>query len=366
MMLALLFAAGLALLLLGAEALVRGASRLALRLGLAPIIVGLTVVSIGTSMPELAISVGGALGGSPDLALGNVVGSNIANVLLVLGIVALVTPLVVQRQLVWLDVPIMIGASVTCLLMALDGHIARWEGGLLLLGAVAYTLFLIRLARRNPEQVPERSDVAGGDAVAKTGVLRQVVMIAIGLVLLVVGARLLVRAAIDMATLLGLSELVIGLTVVAVGTSLPEIATSILSALRGERDLAVGNIVGSSIFNLLLVLGATALIAADGVAVSPSALRFDLPVMTAVAVACLPIFFTGHCIARWEGAVFVGYYVAYTAYLLMAAAQHAALADFRFGMIYVVIPMTVITLAAVALDSLEARRKASQRKDTSP
>ncbi|WP_202839469.1 calcium/sodium antiporter [Luteimonas saliphila] len=362
-MLLLLFAAGLGLLLMGAEALVRGASRLALGLGLAPVIVGLTVVSIGTSMPELAISVGGALGGSPDLALGNVVGSNIANVLLVLGVVALVTPLVVQRQLVWLDVPIMIGASVLCLVMALDGRIARWEGALLLAGAVTYTLFLIRLARRSPEQVPERPGVSDGGVLQKSGVLRQAALIAVGLVLLVVGARLLVRAATGMATMLGLSELVIGLTVVAVGTSLPEIATSILFALRGERDLAVGNIVGSSIFNLLLVLGATALIAADGVAVSPSALRFDLPVMTAVAVACLPIFFTGHCIARWEGAVFVGYYVAYTAYLLMAASRHAALEDFRFGMVFVVIPLTVITLGAVAFDGLKARRQASQRKD---
>ncbi|TDK22702.1 calcium/sodium antiporter [Luteimonas aestuarii] len=365
-MLALLFAAGLVLLLVGAEALVRGASRLALALGLAPIIVGLTVVSIGTSAPELAISIDGALSGSPDLALGNIVGSNIANVLLVLGVVALITPLVVQRQLVWLDVPIMIGASVLCFVMALDGHIARWEGGVLLAGAVAYTVFLIRLALRTPEQVPERPEVRDGNGVAakKAGVVRQVLLMAVGLALLVGGARLLVQAATGMATALGLSELIIGLTVVAVGTSLPEIATSILAAIRGERDLAVGNIVGSNIFNLLLVLGGTALIASEGVPVHPVALRFDLPVMTAVAVACLPIFFTGHCISRWEGAVFVGYYVAYTAYLLMAASSHAALADFRFGMVYVVIPMTVLTIAAVTLDSLKARRTRQARKDT--
>jgi cation:H+ antiporter len=364
-MLLLLFVGGLALLLIGAEALVRGASRLALAMGLAPVIVGLTVVSIGTSAPELAISIDGALSGSPDLALGNIVGSNIANVLLVLGLVALITPLVVQRQLVWLDVPIMIGASALCFLMALDGRIARWEGGLLLAGAISYTLFLIRLARRAPEQVPERPGV-GEDGGARPGRVRQILLMAVGLALLVGGARLLVQAATGMATALGLSELIIGLTVVAVGTSLPEIATSILAAIRGERDLAVGNIVGSCIFNLLLVLGATALIAGDGVPVSPVALRFDLPVMTAVAVACLPIFFTGHCIQRWEGAVFVGYYVAYTAYLLMAASSHAALVDFRFGMVYVVIPMTVITLAAIALDSLKARRQAHARKDSSP
>lgn len=364
MTLALLFIAGLGLLLLGAEALVRGASRLALALGLAPIIVGLTVVSIGTSAPELAISVGGALSGSPDLALGNVVGSNIANVLLILGLVALVTPLVVQRQLVWLDVPIMFGASLLCLLMAADGRIARWEGGVLLACAIVYILFLVRLARRSPGHVPENT-AFGKDGPSKAGALRQCALMAVGLAMLVLGARLLVRAATEMATALGLSELVIGLTVVAIGTSLPEIATSVLAALRGERDLAVGNIVGSCIFNLLLVLGATALIAADGVPVSAVALRFDLPVMTAVALACLPIFFTGHCIQRWEGAVFVGYYVAYTAYLLLAAASHSALADFRFAMTYVVIPLTVLTLIAVVLDSLRARRLALSCKDSS-
>ena len=354
-MLALLFVAGLGLLLMGAELLVRGASRLALALGLTPIVIGLTVVSIGTSAPELAISVGGALSGAPDLALGNVVGSNIANVLLVLGVVALVTPLVVQRQLVWLDVPIMIAASGACFAMALDGRIARWEGALLVACAVAYTVFLVRLARRKPEQVPEQPGVANGKPV---GLARQLLLIAAGLAMLVIGARLLVRAATETATAFGLSELVIGLTVVAVGTSLPEIATSILAAVRGERDLAVGNIVGSCIFNLLLVLGATALVAAEGVPVNPAALRFDLPVMTAVAVACLPIFFTGHCIHRWEGAVFVGYYVAYVAYLVMAAARHEALGDFREVMVYVVMPLTALTVAAVMLDSLKSRRQA--------
>jgi len=226
---------------------------------------------------------------------------------------------------------------------------------LLVACAVAYTAFLVRLARRKPEQVPEQPGVANGKPV---GLARQLLLIAAGLAMLVIGARLLVRAATETATAFGLSELVIGLTVVAVGTSLPEIATSILAAVRGERDLAVGNIVGSCIFNLLLVLGATALVAAEGVPVNPAALRFDLPVMTAVAVACLPIFFTGHCIHRWEGAVFVGYYVAYVAYLVMAAARHEALGDFREVMVYVVMPLTALTVAAVTLDSLKSRRQA--------
>jgi len=356
MTLLLLFLAGLVLLLLGAELLVRGASRLALALGLAPIIVGLTVVSIGTSAPELAISVGGALSGTPDLALGNVVGSNIANVLLILGLVALIAPLVVHRQLVWLDVPLMIAASLLCFGMAADGRIARWEGGVLVACAIAYIAFLIRMARRHPEQVP--TDPQLSEPAPKVGVARQCLLMAVGLTMLIVGARLLVDAATQTASAFGLSDFVIGLTVVAVGTSLPEIATSILSVLRGQRDLAVGNIVGSNIFNLLLVLGATAMIAGDGVPVTPSAIRFDLPIMTAVAVACLPIFFNGHRIARWEGALFLGYYIAYVAYLLLAAADHAALEDFRLAMQTVVMPLTVLTLAIVTWRNLKARRLA--------
>ncbi len=357
MTLTLLFLAGLGLLLLGAELLVRGASRLALSLGLAPIIVGLTVVSIGTSAPELAISIGGALSGTPDLAMGNIIGSNIANVLLILGLVALVAPLVVHRQLVWLDVPIMIAASALCFGMAFDGRIARWEGAVLLVGAIAYVVFLIILARRHPEQVTD--DPALGHDTATQRVPRLLMLMAAGLAMLVGGAQLLVNAATGIAAAFGLSDLVIGLTVVAVGTSLPEIATSILSAIRGQRDLAVGNIVGSNIFNLLLVLGATALVARDGVPVSASALRFDLPVMTAVAVACLPIFFTGHRIARWEGALFLGYYIAYTSYLLMAASRHAALEDFRIAMLFVAMPLTVITLVVVVFRSLKSRRVVS-------
>lgn len=360
MILALFFIAGLVLLLLGADLLVRGASRLALALGMAPIVVGLTVVSLGTSAPELAISLGSALHGTPDLALGNVVGSNIANVMLILGLVALVVPLVVHRQLVWLDVPLMIVASLVCYGMALDGRIARWEGALLVLGAIAYTGFLLRMARRDPQAVPTDPAL---DAQARPGIAKQLLFMAVGLGLLIGGANLLVHAATQLATALGLSDLVIGLTVVAIGTSLPEIATSLLSALRGQRDLAVGNIVGSNLFNLLLVLGATALVSPVGVPVPDSALHFDLPVMVAVSAACLPIFFNGHRIARWEGALFLGYYIAYTAWLLLAAAKHAALDDVRFAMQAVVIPLTLVTLAVVTWRNLMAHRRSASPGD---
>jgi cation:H+ antiporter len=341
--------AGLALLLGGAELLVRGASRLALRLGMAPLVIGLTVVAFGTSAPELAIGVGAAWRGEPDIALGNVVGSNIANVLLILGLSALVTPLVVQRQLVRLDVPVMLAVSLAVLAMALDGSIGRFDGLLLVAAGVVYLVALLRLAKRGDDDLAAaaEADVPDAATARKAPWWRHALLVAGGLVLLVAGARWLVEGAVGIAQLMGLSELVIGLTVVAVGTSLPEIATSLLAAIRGERDLAVGNIVGSNLFNLLFVLGAASAIAPGGIAVSGAALNFDLPVMAAVAAACLPIFFTGHCIQRWEGALFLGYYLAYTAYLLLDAADHDALPAFSMMMMAFVVPLTVVTLAVV-------------------
>jgi cation:H+ antiporter len=349
-MTALMLIAGLALLLVGAEVLIRGASRLALATGLSPLVVGLTVVAFGTSTPELAISLDAALRGAPDIAVGNVVGSNIANVLLILGISALVAPLVVARQLIRLDVPVMVIISGLVLFLAMDGRVARWEGLLLVGLGVLYTVALIRIGR---------SEGAGVDADAGPpgAWWLNALLIVAGLALLILGARWLVEAAVSIATALGVSELVIGLTIVAVGTSTPEIATSILATLRGQREIAVGNVIGSNIFNLLIVLGATASLSPAGVGVSDAAIRFDLPVMTAVAIACLPIFFTGHCIQRWEGALFLGYYVAYTAYLLLAASDHDALPVFSRMMMGFVLPLTAITLAVVTLRALHERAR---------
>lgn len=349
----LLFALGLAALLVGAELLVRGASKLALAIGLSPLVIGLTVVAIGTSSPEIAIGVGGALRGNTDLALGNIVGSNIANVLLILGLIALFTPLVVARQLVRIDVPIMIAVSLLTLWLAWDGNIGRIDGLLLSAGAAIYIGFLIRLARNTPDHAPEPARPKAED---KPRVPLQLVFIVAGLALLVWGADQLVDAATGLARDWGLSELVIGLTIIAVGTSLPEIATCVLAAVRGQSDLAVGNIVGTSIFNLLLVLGLMSVVAPEGVPVSSAMLRFDLPVMIAVAIACLPIFFTGHRIAHWEGAVFLGYYIAYTAFLLLAANRHDALEEFSLAMRWVVMPLTALTLLVSLTRALQSRR----------
>ena len=353
-----LFLAGLALLIVGADVLVRGASRLSLRLGIAPLVVGLTVVAFGTSAPELAISVKAALDGHTDLALGNVVGSNIFNVLFILGISALLAPLVVDRQLVRQEVPILVGLSLLVAWMAFDLRLSRAEGLLLVALLVAYTVLLYRQGTRAAPAEVADTLVTEPPSRWLSRLPVQLVLIVVGLAMLVVGSRWLVEAATVFATMLGVSPLVIGLTIVAAGTSLPEVATSVIAALRGEREIAVGNVLGSCIFNLVCVLGFSAVVAKGGLSVPGPLLAFDLPVMVAVSVACLPVLFTGHLVARWEGALFLAYYVFYTAYLVLYAQEHDALDEFTLVMRTVVIPLTVLTLAVVAWRELRARRLA--------
>jgi len=343
--------AGVAFLVAGAELLVRGASRLALALRIPPLIVGLTVVAFGTSSPELAVSIEAALAGHADIAIGNVVGSNIFNVLLILGAAALVAPLRVSSQLVRLDVPVMIVVSVMLLSMAWDGRIGRLDGVLLLVALLAYLAYLFRAGRKaaaETEPDPGRQG-RGAIAFALDGGF-----IVAGLILLVLGSDWLVEGSRLIATRMGVSELLIGLTVVAAGTSLPELATSVVAAVRGERDIAVGNVVGSNIFNILAILGIAATVAPAGLVASAAAATFDIPVMTAVAVVCLPVF-VGGTIERWEGGLFVAYYIAYAVYLALDATDHGALPQFRNAMIYFVIPLTVLTLAVMMLRSWKAR-----------
>ena len=343
--------AGLVLLVAGAEVLVRGAAKLAAQFGIPPLVIGLTVVAFGTSAPETAVSVQAAFNGSGDLAIGNVIGSNIANVLLILGLTALVAPLIVSRQLIRLDVPIMIGASLVTYALAWDGSLSRLDGALLFAAVVAYTLFLVISSRREKaaEADDEFAKEFGLDEPAKpyAGLINAGLVIA-GLVLLVLGSNFLVEGAVELARALGLSELVIGLTVIAIGTSLPELATSILAAIRGERDIAVGNIVGSNIFNLLCVLGLASLVSPQAIAVSANALAFDFPVMIAVAVACLPIFFAGYTINRWEGLLFIAYYIAYTPYLVMSSTGRPFAETFGDAILGYALPLTAITLIVIA------------------
>lgn len=358
----LLFVLGLGLLLGGAELLVRGAAGLAGRVGIPPLVVGLTVVAFGTSSPELAVSLQSAAAGQADLSLGNVVGSNVFNVLFILGVSAVVAPLLVSRQLVRIDVPVMIGVTLACWALGADGRVGRWEGVAMVVALVGYTVAQIRIGTREGNPDAPTPDGAGSPVDPPPGespgprIPLQLLLIVLGLGMLTLGSRWLVDGAVQAATAMGISELVVGLTVIAAGTSLPEVATSILASIRGQRDIAVGNVVGSNIFNLLGVLGLSAVVAPDGVLVPPSALAFDFPVMAAVALACLPIFFTGMVIARWEGLVFLAYYAAYVAYLILQATRHDALEVFGGVMLLFVVPLTALTLILVLVRERKGRR----------
>ena len=345
----LLLAAGFAALLTGAESLVRGASRLALTLGLSPLVVGLTIVAFGTSAPELAVSAGAVLQGSSDLALGNVVGSNIFNVLMILGASALVAPLVVHVQLIRQEVPIMVGASLLLLVMVLDARISRTDAALLLSLLFLYVGFLIYQSRAESAQTRQLY----AEAVDNPPIgwdrhwTVQLLLILVGLSLLVLGADWLVDSGVALARGFGVSELVIGLTIIAAGTSLPELATSIIAAIRGERDIAIGNVVGSNTFNALGCVGLAGVVGRDGLTVSEPLLSFDIWVMAAVVLACLPVFSSGRQIGRAKGTMFVGYYVAYVAYLILDARGHDALPHYSAIMLGFVLPITVVTLIAM-------------------
>ncbi len=353
--------AGLILLVIGAEILVRGASNLAAIAGISPLVIGLTIVAYGTSSPEMAVSILSSYSGQADIAVGNVVGSNIFNVLLILGLSAVVAPLVVAQQLIRLDVPIMIGVSFLMLLFGLDGRIGRSDGVVLFAGAIAYTLFLIYQSRKeNNAEVQQEYEQFAAKTNGRPMPLIWLINLGYivgGLALLVLGSRWLVESATTIARAIGVSELVIGLTIVAAGTSLPELATSVIASFKGERDIAVGNVVGSNIFNILAVLGLSAVVSPAGLSVSEAVLRFDGLVMLAVAIACLPIFFTGNLITRWEGFVFIAYYIAYTLYLILDSTRHDILPLFSQVMFLFVLPLTALTIAIVTLRELRRSRQ---------
>ncbi|MEJ2367629.1 MAG: calcium/sodium antiporter [Acidobacteriota bacterium] len=337
---------GLVLLIAGAELLVRGAARLSNILRISPVIVGLTVVAYATGSPELAVGIKAGFAGRAGIVVGNVVGSNIFNLLCVLGLAALIVPLSVRRRLIRLDVPILIGSCLAVWLLAAKQWLRPWAGLVLLGGFVVYTFFLVTQGRL--ERVgDDSSDLLRKRGAGRSGpvVLLNIVFVAAGLGLLVVGAHWLVEGAAALARWFGVSDLTIGLTVVAVGTSLPELAASVAAGIKGERDIAVGNAVGSSIFNLMAVLGAASMAAGErGIQVSASALTFDFPVMLAAAVLCLPVFFTGVEISRSEGALLLFYYVLYVAHLVLHAGANEGLRYLDAAFWYVFLPLTLLIL----------------------
>lgn len=350
---------GFVLLVAGAEIMVRGAAQIAARFGIPPLVIGLTVVAFGTSAPELAVAIQSALNDQADIAMGNVIGSNILNILLILGLAAMITPLIVGSRIVRTDVPILIGVSLLFFGMAFDGHISVIDGMLLFGGSVVYTVFAIVSAKK--ESSESNADAQGSDDEGEPKTSHpalSLLLVVVGLVMLVLGADFLVASAVVIARWLGVSELLIGLTVISIGTSLPELATTVIAAMRGMRDMAVGNVVGSCLFNILAVTGAAAVFSGNGLAVDPALIHFDLPVMLAATVACLPIFATGHLIARWEGLLFFLFYIAYTTYLIMVTHSAESVELMHKAMLGFVIPLTFITLLLLWFGELRKRRKA--------
>lgn len=297
---------GLVLLILGAEVLVRGSVRLATRLRISTLVIGLTVVAFGTSSPELAVSISAGLKGLGDVSLGNVIGSNIANIGLILGVSALINPLQVQQQVIRRELPILFLATAVVWLCLLDGKVGRLEGALLFAGVVFYTGYTLWESRRSA-QADEDSTTS------TTPLYRDFLLLLVGLALLLLGARLLTDGAVGLARHFSIPEAVIALTIIAMGTSLPELATSLMAALRKENDVAVGNVVGSNIFNLFAILGIAALVtplAATNVG------TFDLAVMMGATLLILPLMWSGFTVTRWEGALLLLGYGVYL-YLLL-------------------------------------------------
>lgn len=351
--------AGLVLLVIGAEFLVKGASRVAAILHIPPLIIGLTIVAYGTSAPEMSVSIMSSFSAdSVDIAIGNVVGSNICNILLVLGLSSVVAPLVVTKQIIRSDVPIMIGVSLLLFMFALDGEISRVDSIILFIGGILYTLSLIYQSRKQgAEQDEFAEEYSFNDPVTPMLWIKNIAYIIGGCALLILGSNWLVSSAVAIAEYFQVSKLLIGLTIIALGTSLPELATSVVASLRGERDIAVGNVLGSNIFNILAVLGIAGMISPNGITVSPSVINFSAPVAIAVAFSCLPIFYSGKQIDRWEGLLFLFYYLAYNGYLILDALDHAILPLYITIMLWFVIPLTVITLITVTIMEKRAENK---------
>lgn len=324
----LLLTAGFAVLVVGGELLVRGATAISGRLGIPPMVIGLTVVAIGSSLPELAVGVDAAVRGSPGLVTGNIVGTNIVNLLLVLGLAAAIQPISTARQMLRLDLPAVAAAAVLLLVLSLGGSLTWPAGVLLLLVGVAYTATILWYTKRSRAQelsrraaqvqtveTPDTQDAP--PAGWRRGAVDAVLLLG-GIALVILGADWLVTGAVGIASELGVSDALIGLTIVAVGTSAPELVTTVVATLRGQASMAVGNLIGSSVYNIVFILGATVLVAPDGIPVPDEVLRVDMPVLVVVSLLVVLMFRTGRRMSRWEGLLLVAFYAVYLTYLLLA------------------------------------------------
>lgn len=317
-----IFLAGLGVIILGAEMVLRSASRMAALMGVKPILIGLTFVAIGTSAPELAVGITAASEGKGGLAVGNIAGTNMFNILFILGLSAAMRPMKIYMLSIKLDVPVMIGAALILIFFALDGNISPTEGGFLLAGAVVYTIALIRFSRKQPASLKkEYSEEFGKTVLFMKPVFRKwawnIIMLLSGIGLTIVGADLLVDGAVSLAVSLGVSDAVIGLTIVAMGTSAPELVTTILATRKNDRDVAVGNLIGSSITNILVILGITCLVSPGGINVSREILWYDLPIAALMAVLCYPVFKSNRTVSRMEGILFLTAFIVYMGMIVL-------------------------------------------------
>jgi cation:H+ antiporter len=322
---AIVFLGGLVVIVVGAEILLRGATRIAAKLGIKPILIGLTVVAVGTSAPELAVGIAAVREGRGAIAVGNIAGTNILNILFILGLSAAIRPLPLQLQSIRLDVPVMTAAAIVLFVMALDGLLSRTEGFMLVSAALVYGAALIRLSRRESAQMKQEfaQEFSPGALQAQRGIAWgawYAALLVVGIGLTVLGADLLVAGAVELARTWGVADAIIGLTIVAIGTSAPEAATTVVATIKNERDVAVGNLIGSSISNILVILGLTCLAAPQGVDVSREVLYIDLPLAAAVAIVCWPVFRSDRMVSRREGIAFVTAYLLYLATLVFVRA----------------------------------------------
>lgn len=319
---ALLLLAGLLLVVLGAELVLKSATHIANMLNVNPIVIGLTLVSVGTSLPEMAIGITAASEGKGTLAVGNVVGANIMMLLLVLGLSAAIRPLPIQPYSLRLEVPAMIGAALALIVSSLDGVLTRTEGALLVAAALVYSALIVRSSRRGRrpmagELLDEYAQPLPPLAERRKRLVLHGALLALGIALTIPGADWLVAGASALAARFGVSDAVIGLTIVALGTSTPELVTTVVGTLRGDRDVAIGNLLGSGVYNILAILGTVMLVSPQPIDVSRELLLIDLPIAAAVALVCWPVFRSGHVISRAEGLVFVGAYLLYLAVLVL-------------------------------------------------
>lgn len=360
MMIALMLIGGFVGLIVGGELLVRGASNLAAAANVPPLVIGLTVVAFGTSAPELAVSIQSCYAGKTALAVGNVVGSNLSNILLILGAAAIVAPLTVSRQLFKLDVPVMIAAAAVLMALGFDGIISRGEGIAMVIALVVYLFWTIIQGKREAKALEKELEDITPQASQRTtlALISNLASLIGGLVLLIGGAGWLVDACVHLAKQFGVTEAVIGLTIVAIGTSLPELAISMIASARGKRDLAVGNVVGSNILNILCVVGMSAVVAPAGVGVAQEFLDFHIPFMIGISIACLPVFLSGFRVSRLEGLGMIGFYAAYLAWLVylsvnrLGEPNHQTLVGF----------LTALGVAMLVLLVLHRKKQTAQAK----